>query len=170
MTDGRREDDEHASRAPSSGPRRTPAFLSGTTRMRRRPGPDGAVTPVLDTGRLVLRQLTMDDLDDLAALYRDPEARRWFPEGVLTREETRAELAWVIDVYYRQYGYGLWAAVLKENGAFVGRCGLLPWEIGGRTEVEAAYLADPAHWGRGAVIEAARGSWRTPSRRCRSTG
>jgi ribosomal-protein-alanine N-acetyltransferase len=114
------------------------------------------VTPVLETGRLILRRLTMDDLDDLAALYRDPEVRRWFPEGVLTREETRAELAWVIDVYYRQYGYGLWAAVLKETGAFVGRCGLLPWEIGGRTEVEVAYLLDPAHWGRGLATEAAR--------------
>jgi ribosomal-protein-alanine N-acetyltransferase len=115
------------------------------------------VTTVLETERLVLRTLTMDDLDDLAALYRDPEVRRWFPKGVLDRAQTRAELAWVIDVYYRQYGYGLWATVLKDTGAFIGRCGLLPWEIDGRTEVEVAYLLDRAHWGHGLATEAARG-------------
>jgi ribosomal-protein-alanine N-acetyltransferase len=116
--------------------------------------PDAAV--VLETERLLLRRLTMDDLDDLAALYRDPEVRRYFPDGVRTREQTRAELEWVIDVYYGRYGYGLWATILKDGGAFIGRCGLLPWEIGGRTEVEVAYLLGREYWGRGLAREAAR--------------
>jgi [ribosomal protein S5]-alanine N-acetyltransferase len=111
---------------------------------------------ILETERLVLRRLTMDDLDALAALYRDPEVRRWFPDGTRTYEETREELAWVIDVYYVRYGYGLWATILKETGAFIGRCGLLPWEIEGRTEVEVAYLLDRTYWGRGLATEAAR--------------
>jgi ribosomal-protein-alanine N-acetyltransferase len=118
----------------------------------------GAVpeTTVLETDRLVLRLLTMADLDVLAALYRDPEVRRYFPDGTRTYEETRAELEWIIEVYYGRYGYGLWATVLKESGALIGRCGLLPWDIGGRTEVEVAYLLDRAHWGRGLATEAAR--------------
>jgi RimJ/RimL family protein N-acetyltransferase len=37
---------------------------------------------VLETERLVLRHLTLGDLDELAALYRDPEVRRYFPEGM----------------------------------------------------------------------------------------
>jgi ribosomal-protein-alanine N-acetyltransferase len=111
---------------------------------------------VVETERLLLRRLTMDDLDDLAVLYRDPEVRRYFPDGVLTHEQTRDELVWVIDVYYARYGYGLWATILKETGTFIGRCGLLPWEIGGRSEVEVAYLLDPEHWGRGLATEAAR--------------
>jgi ribosomal-protein-alanine N-acetyltransferase len=111
---------------------------------------------VLETDRLVLRRLTMADLDALAALYRDPEVRRYFPDGVRTYEQTREELEWVIDVYYGRYGYGLWAAILKETGAFIGRCGLLPWEIAGRTEVEVAYLLDRSYWGSGLATEAAR--------------
>jgi [ribosomal protein S5]-alanine N-acetyltransferase len=82
--------------------------------------------------------------------------RRYFPDGTRTREETRAELAWVIDVHYARYGYGLWAAVVKDTGAFAGRCGLLAWEIGGRTEVEVAYLLDRSLWGKGLATEAAR--------------
>lgn len=111
---------------------------------------------VLETDRLLLRQLDMSDLDDLAALYRDPEVRRFFPDGTRTHDQTREELAWIIDVYYARYGYGLWATIAKDTGAFVGRCGLLPWEIGGRTEVEVAYLLDPSVWGCGLATEAAR--------------
>ena len=109
----------------------------------------------METERLILRLLTMDDLDGLAALYRDPEIRRYFPDGTRTYDQTRAELEWIIDVYYGRYGYGLWATVLKETGAFIGRCGLLPWEIDGRTEVEVAYLLDKGYWGRGLATEAA---------------
>jgi len=98
----------------------------------------------------------MADLDSLAALYGDPEVRRYFPDGTRTHEQAREELEWVIDVYYGRYGYGLWATILKETGAFIGRCGLLPQEIDGRTEVEVAYLLDKRYWGRGLATEAAR--------------
>lgn len=111
---------------------------------------------VIQTERLILRRLTMADLDGLAALYRDPEVRRYFPDGTQTYEQTREELEWIIDVYYGRYGYGLWATILKETDAFIGRCGLLPWEIGGRTEVEVAYLLDKECWGRGLATEAAQ--------------
>ena len=39
---------------------------------------------ILETERLLLRCLTSDDLDALAALYRDPDIRRYFPEGTLS--------------------------------------------------------------------------------------
>jgi [ribosomal protein S5]-alanine N-acetyltransferase len=111
---------------------------------------------VVETPRLLLRELTMDDLDPLAALYRDPAVRRYFPDGTRTHEQTREELVWTIDVHCARYGYGLWAAIVRDTGAFAGRCGLLHWDIEGRAEVEVAYLLDPALWGRGLATEAAR--------------
>ena len=112
-------------------------------------------TIILETERLILRPLTLDDLDDLFALYRDPEIRRYFPEGTLTYEETREELEWIIDFQYGQHGFGLWATIHKETGKFIGRCGLIPWTIEGRSEVEVAYLLDKAYWGQGLATEAA---------------
>jgi ribosomal-protein-alanine N-acetyltransferase len=97
-------------------------------------------TNIIETERLELRPLTMDDLDALALIYRDPEVRKYFPEGTLTYEQTREELEWIIDVYYGQHGFGLWATTHKETNEFIGRCGLLPWTIDGRSEVEVAYL------------------------------
>ena len=105
---------------------------------------------------MALRRLTMEDLGALAAIYRDADVRKYFPEGTLTYEQTKEELEWITDVYYGQYGFGLWATLLKETNEFIGRCGLLPWTIDGRQEVEVAYLITKAHWGRGLGTEAAR--------------
>lgn len=110
---------------------------------------------ILETQRLRLRPLTLNDLDALAALYRDPDVRRFFPEGTLTRAQTSEELEWIIDVYYGQHGYGLWATIYKETGAFIGRCGLIPWKMEGQLQVEVAYLLDKAYWGQGLATEAA---------------
>lgn len=117
----------------------------------------------------------MDDLDDLALLCRDPDVRRYFPEKTLSYEETREELEWIIDVYYGRFGFGLWATIYKETGAFIGRCGLLPWTIvlgeegapalgaisehpprPPAPEVEVAYLLAKDHWRWGLGTEAAR--------------
>lgn len=116
---------------------------------------------ILETNRLFLRRFVPDDLDALYALYRDPEMRRYFPvEGTspdktLTYEETKEELEWFLNGHPRHPELGLWATILKETGAFVGRCGLLPWTVDGQDEVEIAYMIDKAYWGRGLATEAA---------------
>src|SRR4051794_34413131 len=111
---------------------------------------------VLKTARLWLRRLTMDDLDRLAVLYRDPDVRRYFPERVLTYEDTRKELEHIVNVLYPEYGYGLWATIHRESGELIGRCGLLPWKLDGRSEVEVAYLLDKKYWRQGLGAEAAQ--------------
>jgi len=114
-------------------------------------------TFILETERLLIRRLIPDDLNDLFALYSDPEIRRYFPEGVLNLEETKEELEWHMNGHPEHPELGLWATVHKETGKFIGRCGLLPWEIDGRLEVEIAYLLDKTFWGQGLATEAAKG-------------
>jgi [ribosomal protein S5]-alanine N-acetyltransferase len=111
---------------------------------------------ILETDRLTLRHLESDDLAPLYALYRDPVVRRYFPDGTRTLEETREELAWFLDGHPRRPELGLWATVERSTGAFLGRCGLLPWTIDGVEEVELAYLIDRGRWGEGLATEAAR--------------
>jgi RimJ/RimL family protein N-acetyltransferase len=111
---------------------------------------------ILETDRLLLRRLLPDDLDRLFALYSDPEVRRYFPEGTLTYQETKEELEWFLNGHPARPELGLWATIYKATGAFIGRCGLLPWMIDGRPEVEVAYLLDKAYWGQGLGTEAAQ--------------
>jgi RimJ/RimL family protein N-acetyltransferase len=112
---------------------------------------------ILETERLLLRRLQPGDLRDLFALYSDPAVRRYFPEGTLTYEETKEELDWFVAGDPEHPDLGLWATILKETGDLIGRCGLLPWTIDGRPEVEVAYMISRAHWGQGYGTEAARG-------------
>lgn len=111
---------------------------------------------ILETNRLILRRLLPDDLDDLFALYRDPEIRRYFPEGTLTYEETREELEWFLNGHPDHPELGLWATIHKGTGEFIGRCGLLPWTIEGCEEVEVAYLLAKPYWRQGLGTEVAR--------------
>jgi RimJ/RimL family protein N-acetyltransferase len=114
---------------------------------------------ILETQRLLFRRLIMDDLDALFALYRDREIRQYFPDGTdgtLTHEETREEIAWFLNGHPDHPELGLWAAILKETNQLIGRCGLLPWTIGERSEVEVAYLLDKKVWRQGLGTEAAQ--------------
>jgi [ribosomal protein S5]-alanine N-acetyltransferase len=111
---------------------------------------------ILETPRLVLRHLEPADLDALFALYRDPEIRRYFPDGTRTLAETKDELNWFRNGHSEFPELGLWATVERRSGAFLGRCGLLPWEIDGKHEVELAFLIDKARWREGFATEAAR--------------
>lgn len=111
---------------------------------------------ILETDRLLMRRLVASDLDDLYALYRDPEIRRYFPEGTLTLEETREELEWFLNGHPDHPELGLWATIHKPTGQFIGRCGLLPWIIDGVDEVEIAYLIAKPWQRQGLGAEAAR--------------
>lgn len=99
----------------------------------------------------------MDDLDELFTLYQDLEIRKYFPEGILSYEDTKEELEWHMNGHPRHPELGLWATIHKETGKFIGRCGLLPWEIDGRLEIEVAYLLDKNFWHQGLAMEAASG-------------
>ena len=111
---------------------------------------------ILETRRLVFRHQTPSDLDSLWALYRDPEITRYIPDAPRTYEEAREELEWHMYGHRERPELGLWATVLKETHAFIGRCGLLPWTIDGRDEVEVAYLIGRGYWGQGLGTEAAQ--------------
>jgi RimJ/RimL family protein N-acetyltransferase len=115
-------------------------------------------TFILESKRLSFRRLVMGDLDALFALYSDKETRQYFPDGTdgtLTYEETREELEWFLNGHPKHPELGLWAAIDKATGQFIGRCGLLPWTFEGRDEVEVAYLIDKRYWRQGLGTEAA---------------
>lgn len=77
---------------------------------------------IIETERLILREMTQDDLDSLGEILQDEETMVAY-EGALTEEETRKWLDWQRTLY-REKGYGLWAVILKENKKMIGQCGL----------------------------------------------
>ena len=109
---------------------------------------------ILETERLLLRRFIPEDLDDLAALYADPEARRFLPLLPRTREQTRLALEYLTRAY-ESSPCGLWAAVNRESGRFIGRCGLVVQTVDGEDELEIAYMLAGEFRGQGLATEAA---------------
>lgn len=94
---------------------------------------------IIETPRIVLRKITMDDLDAYAEINADPEVRKFYTSGPLQREQAAAEINKMIN-QYEQYGFSLWATVLKENGRFIGRCGLINQVLPELQDVEVGYM------------------------------
>jgi RimJ/RimL family protein N-acetyltransferase len=137
-------------------------------------------TDRLESKRLVLRRIAPDDLPFYTRIHALPEVARYlYPEGrPRTPEETAAWLQTTL-ASYEQLALGYLAVLRKEDGALIGRCGLMemvvesaPPEPGIRRgwfrlpgapadveltfECELGYTFDPAVWGRGFATEAAR--------------
>ncbi len=114
------------------------------------------VLTVIETPRLILRKFRDDDLDELCLLYADNDIRRYFPEGVLSRAQTKEELDWFLGGGWSEHPeLGLWATIYRPTGRFIGRCGLIPWTIDSQQETEVAYLLAKEFWGQGLGAEAA---------------
>ncbi|MEU5529918.1 GNAT family N-acetyltransferase [Micromonospora chersina] len=116
-------------------------------------GDDGVL---LETARLRLRRLTMDDVDDLVELDRDPEVMRFLTNGRPTPADTvRGEqLPRLLARYDRHPGLGRWAALDRRTGEFLGWLALDPSDDG--SEGELGYRLRRAAWGRGLATEGSR--------------
>lgn len=109
---------------------------------------------VLETDRLRLREMTMNDADHVMEILGDPIAMRYYP-STFPRE---VALQWITmnREYYVNHGAGMWACELKEDGVFAGLCGIIPQTVDGVEEKEIGYLFVRKYWGRGLATEAAR--------------
>jgi RimJ/RimL family protein N-acetyltransferase len=108
---------------------------------------------ILETPRLVLREMWLGDLDFIAALLADPEVMRFYPR-CYSREEAAAWVRRQI-VRYEEHGHGFWLVAEKESGEPVGQVGLILQQVEEVAEPEIGYLIHRPFWRRGFASEAA---------------
>jgi [ribosomal protein S5]-alanine N-acetyltransferase len=111
-------------------------------------------TKIIKTKRLVLRNLTRQDLDAYAALYLEADVLRSLFDAPGSQAESVKELEAVLDSYGR-YGFGLWAMIHKNTGLLIGRCGLRFQTIANHEEVVLSCALLSPYWGQGLATEAA---------------
>ncbi len=109
---------------------------------------------VLETARLRLRWLCLDDAGFILELLNDPSfVRNIGDKGCRTLEDARQYLLTGPMDSYQRRGHGLYRVELKEDGAPIGICGLIYREH--LREVDVGYALLPAFFGRGYAVESA---------------
>ena len=108
----------------------------------------------LETERLVLRRVTRDDADLMLAVWNDPAfVRNVGDRGVRTIEQAREAMETGALKLYREFGYGPYAVVLKDDGSRAGICGLFRRDNLDHPDIGFALLPD--FCGKGLAGEAA---------------
>ncbi len=108
---------------------------------------------ILETERLILRELIYDDFADLYDVLSDSDIMQHYP---YTFDENRVR-NWIKRNIerYRNDGFGLWAVVLKENGKMIGDCGITMQNINGEMLPEIGYHIHRNYQRKGYASEAA---------------
>ena len=108
---------------------------------------------ILETKRLILREMDQNDYDALYAVLADSDIMEHYP---YTFDEARVR-SWITRNMecYSIDGFGLWAVVLKETGEMIGDCGITMQNIHGQWLPEIGYHIRADHQRKGYASEAA---------------
>ena len=121
----------------------------------------------LETPRLILRQLTSNNVDDLVTLDSDPEVMRYINGGVASTREAIAKdfLPYAMSYYDRDKNLGFWAIIEQQSNDFIGWIFLRPevdfkllqqLNLAEQDAVELGYRIRRSSWGKGYTSEAAQ--------------
>lgn len=113
----------------------------------------------LETPRLLLCEVEEQDAAGFFALDSDPEVVRYVGAVPVERIAQSVDTIRYVQKQYAELGIGRWTVLLKENGEFVGWCGLkrVMEPVNGRADfIDIGYRLLRAHWGKGYATESAQ--------------
>lgn len=112
--------------------------------------------PELETRRLLLRQITPGDTEELFSLFSDDEVTEYMDIPSLTHIVQMEHLLLSMFERWDEQQSIRWGIVTKHNNALVGTCGYNEWvrEYGYRGEI--GYELMKRYWGQGIMSEALR--------------
>jgi RimJ/RimL family protein N-acetyltransferase len=109
---------------------------------------------VLETERLILRWLTVEDGEFMLELLNDPSWLRFIGDrGVRTLDAARDYILKSIVAMYERLGFGLYLTELKDEGVPIGICGLIKRDSLEDVDIGFAFL--PKFRGKGYAYESA---------------
>jgi ribosomal-protein-alanine N-acetyltransferase len=117
-------------------------------------GRSGDARTVLETERLVLRRMTLNDDAFIRTLLNEPSFLRYIGDrGVRTLDDARRYIADGPLASYDRVGFGLYVVETKDDGMPIGICGLLKRDTLEHPDIGFAFL--PWFWSRGYAFESA---------------
>ncbi len=106
----------------------------------------------LEIPHLILRELTRNDLENLATMLANPVVVK-FCSSTYSYQQIQQHLERIITCY-QENAFALWVTIYQGDNTLIGRCGLIPKLVDGNQEIEIGYLLAKPYWGRGLATEA----------------
>src|SRR5436190_15278237 len=106
---------------------------------------------ILQTNRLILRELEERDTDALSAIFADYDVMKYIATGIVLKKEHAEKSITGWRKYQQEKGYSNWAVEYKETGSLIGKCGFN--EIPDKTDIEISYMFAKEYWGKGIATE-----------------
>lgn len=115
--------------------------------------------PLLETERLILREIIPEDENAFFDMDSDPEVHRFLGNDPVKSKEQIKDVIVFIRKQYLENGIGRWAVIEKETNTFIGWCGLKYFTetINKHIHIyDLGYRFAQKHWGKGYATEAAK--------------
>ncbi|WP_029233095.1 GNAT family N-acetyltransferase [Butyrivibrio sp. VCB2006] len=107
---------------------------------------------VIRTDRLIIRETTVDDVDEFYRLYKEPEMTKYM-EGLFENpEDEKRYQKDYIEKVYGLMGFGVWTIVRASDGEVIGRAGFSIRN--GFENIELGFLIGKEYQGKGYAYEA----------------
>lgn len=98
----------------------------------------------------------MEDVSEFLEVVSQPEVMKYQPEGVMSEEQLRKALRWIVDCYEKNAPKKIVkfsiAVVDKKSNTIIGWVGLGPLQCN-PSETEIYYGMSAHHWGKGLATE-----------------
>ena len=109
---------------------------------------------ILETDRLRLRQLLLDDAEFILRLLNEPSfIQNIGDRGVRNLDDAQAYITKGPAASYERFGFGLWMVETRNDQTPIGICGLLKRDV--LPDVDIGYALLTEFWSQGYALEAA---------------
>lgn len=111
--------------------------------------------PRLETNRLLLRDITMDDAEWYLHHFSTAEivSGQGFPAPRSLQEAKDEMKTYFVDLFKCRSGFR-WGIEMKASPGLIGSCGYYKWQKPEGLQAEMGYDLNPRYWGRGIMTEA----------------
>lgn len=116
----------------------------------------GLPVQIAETRRLLIREMTLADLDEIHTLYQEEPTALFDPAPAVSRQEEERQMQAYIDYMYGMYQFGMWVVIEKASGRLIGRAGFGIADYLDFSEIDLGYLIGKAYRGKGYAREACR--------------
>lgn len=110
---------------------------------------------LLNTERLLIRNLALEDVADMFELLKNPLVMEYSSSGPLEGEEACSFMQSTLFPQSKDRPCGIWGIELQATSRVIGLVALIYKTIDGKPLLELGYRLHPDYWGQGLASEAA---------------